>query len=198
MKRVLYVDDSQMALRMMERMLRDVVEVRCVATLRDAEAILAEEPPMDLIITDYLMDDGNGISFARRLRADPRYRNVPILLVSAAMTNEVAYEAMRVGVNKSFRKPLRPAEVRDVVIRQLESPWIEEAKRSRLHLHGVSWVKDGVYFEYSPDLNRYVSAATREEAHREMLEQLKERVGGRMDFEEVVEFHLVEYDLDVE
>ncbi|MBN1942942.1 MAG: response regulator [Phycisphaerae bacterium] len=197
MKRVLYLDDSQMALRMMERMLRDVVEVLSAATVQDAEAILADKP-IDLIITDYLLDDGNGIDFARRLRADEKYRSVPILMVSAGMTSEIAYEAMRAGVNQSFRKPLHPAQMREVVLRQIESPRIEDVQRSHLFLHGVSWSCKGVHYEYSPDLDHRVSAASRNEAHQEMIRQLKTLVGGRMDFEEVHELHIVEYNLDVE
>ncbi|MBN1556060.1 MAG: response regulator [Phycisphaerae bacterium] len=197
MKRVLYLDDSLMALRMMERMLKDVVQVFSAATILDAEEILADGP-IDMVITDYLLDDGNGIDFARRLREDPLYKEIPILLVSAGLSSEVAFESMRAGINQCFRKPLRPAEIRDIVPRQIESPWIEEVTRSKLYLHGISWKKNGTYHEYSPDLDHRVSADTKQEVHQEMTRQLKNLVGGRMEFEEVTGLQIVEYNLDVE
>lgn len=197
MKRILHLDDSQMALRMMERMLKDCAEVLSAATVNDAEVIL-NGSSVDMVITDYMLDDGNGIDFTRRLRTDERYKSIPVLLVSTGLTDEVAYQAMRAGVNQSFRKPLQPTEIRQAVTKQLESPWIEDVHRSKLYLHGVSWEAGGVYYEYSPDLDHRVSATSKDEAHQEMIRQLGTLVGGRMNFEEVPELHIVEYNLDVE
>jgi two-component system chemotaxis response regulator CheY len=196
-KRILHLDDSRMALRMMERILKDSAEVLSAATVHDAETILSNDV-VDMVITDYMLDDGNGIDFTRKLRDDERFRDIPILLVSAGLTDEIAFQAMRTGVNQSFRKPLRPAEIRQAVMKQLESAWIEDVQRSKLHLHGVSWKSNGIYYEYSPDLDHRVSAASKDEAHQEMIRQLQTLVGGRMNFEEVPELHIVEYDLDVE
>jgi CheY-like chemotaxis protein len=197
MKRVLHIDDSQMALRMMERMLKDCAEVLSATTIHDAQAVLAKGP-VDLIITDYMLDDGNGVEFVQKLRTDEQYKEIPILLVSTGLTDDLAYHAMRSGINQSFRKPLHPSEVRQAVLKQLESPWVEDVHRTRLLLHGVSWQAGGMYYEYSPDLDRRVSADRKEEAHEEMTRQLKALVGGRMNFEEVPDLRIVDYRLDVE
>jgi len=197
MKRILHLDDSQMALCMMERILKDVAQVLSAATIRDAQAVLSDGN-VHMVITDYMLDDGNGIDFARTLRTDEQYKDIPILLVSAGLTDEIAYQAMRAGVNQSFRKPLHPTEMRQAVAKQLESPWVEDVHRTQLHLHGVSWESGGVYYEYSPDLEIRVSAASREEAHQEMIRRLGTLVDGRRNFEEVPELHVVEYDLDLE
>lgn len=197
MKRILHLDDSQMALRMMERILKDCAEVLSAVTVHDAEAIL-EDKTVDMVITDYLLDDGTGIDFTRRLRANEQYKDIPVLLVSASLSDEMAYKAMRAGVNQCFRKPLHPSEVRQAVVKQLASPWIEDVHRSKLHLHGVSWESGGLYYEYSPDLDQRVSAASNEQARQEMIQRLQTLVGGKMSFEEIPKLRLVEYDLDVE
>lgn len=196
-KRVLHLDDSQMALRMMERILKESAEVLSAATVHDAEALLADHP-VNMVITDYMLDDGTGIDFVRKLRDDERFRDLPVLMVSASLTDEMAFQAMRAGVNQCFRKPLRPAEIRQAVLKQLQSPWVEDVRRSQLHLHGVAWKSGAVYYEYSPDLDRCISGASRDEVHQDMLRELKGLVDGRMDFEEVPDLHLVDYDLDVE
>ncbi len=145
-----------------------------------------------------MLDDGNGGYFAQKLRSDEQYREIPILLVSTGLTDDLAFHAKRSGVNQSFRKPFHPSQMRQAVLKQLESPWIEDVHRSKLHLHGVSWKAGGTYFEYSPDLDLRVSAAGKEEAHEEMTQKLQSLVGGRMNFEEVPEMRIVEYRLDVE
>ncbi len=80
-------------------------------SLRDLDDIIArQEPPPDIVIADYHLDDCSGVEAIRRLRA--RYQiEIPALLITADRTPEVRSEAeqQRIGVQ---HKPVKPAAIR--------------------------------------------------------------------------------------
>ncbi len=85
-------------------------EVEAVDSLAAASALGTGRPPPDLVIADYHLGDGNGISAILDLRE--RFRaDIPALLVTADRTPEVRAEAERHGITIQH-KPVRPAALR--------------------------------------------------------------------------------------
>ncbi|NLS02258.1 hybrid sensor histidine kinase/response regulator [Rhizobium sp. P32RR-XVIII] len=85
-------------------------EVEAVDSLAAVAALGTDRPPPDLIIADYHLGDGNGISAILDLRE--RFRvEIPALLVTADRTPEVRAEAERHGITIQH-KPVRPAALR--------------------------------------------------------------------------------------
>jgi len=81
---VLLVDDEIDHLAILEMLLR-IEGYRVICATSGAEALqLAAQERADLIITDFMMPGMNGLELVERLRADPRTRDVPIILTSAA------------------------------------------------------------------------------------------------------------------
>lgn len=65
-----------------------------------------EGKTFDLIITDLMMPYVDGITFVEQLRADPRYKSVPIILITAYATDEIVDKGMRKGVSLTLTKPV--------------------------------------------------------------------------------------------
>lgn len=53
----------------------------------------------DLVITDVEMPRLDGFSFTERLRADDRYRNVPVIIVTSREKDEDKRRGIQVGAN---------------------------------------------------------------------------------------------------
>lgn len=82
--RVLLVDDEQLVRAGTAEMLRDLGhEVTEAGSARDALSRLADETRFDVIVTDYMMPDIDGIELARRVRA--LRPDMPVLLVTGYM-----------------------------------------------------------------------------------------------------------------
>jgi CheY-like chemotaxis protein len=86
MAKVLVVDDEDVLLDMLAALVEDLGHEPITATNgRDALARLAEQPePPRLILSDVMMPRMNGIEFAANVKNDPMFRQVPIILMSAA------------------------------------------------------------------------------------------------------------------
>ena len=109
--RVLIVDDSQTLVAMLRRMLDQNSYETIVAN--DAETALASafDDPPDLIFLDIVLPGMNGFEALRRLRRDPRTREVPVIMISG---NEQAVEqfyAQRIGADDFMKKPFARSEV---------------------------------------------------------------------------------------
>ncbi len=81
--RVLLVDDDPLMSELLPLMLQPPqFEIRTAAGARQAAEILAAETP-DVILLDLIMPEVSGFEFLQALRADPRTRPVPVLVLTA-------------------------------------------------------------------------------------------------------------------
>ena len=115
MPRILVVDDEFDVVRMIERAL----EARgyTVEIARDGEAALAAVARAcpDLVILDANLSRLFGHAVAKRLRADPETRLLPIVLMSAAYVSLADAEAAG-GADEIVMKPF----VRETLLRNVE------------------------------------------------------------------------------
>lgn len=65
-----------------------------------------EHRDFDLIITDLMMPHMDGIAFARRVRSEPRYLSIPIIMITAYDDEATFDEGLRKGVAFVLKKPL--------------------------------------------------------------------------------------------
>src|SRR5205823_2398100 len=89
---------------------------------RDGEEALAsvQESLPDAILLDGMMPKLDGFAVTRRLRADPRTRDVPIILVTGMEGEEDIAEAIAAGISDYVQKPFAPAYLRELVMAWLE------------------------------------------------------------------------------
>jgi CheY-like chemotaxis protein len=81
--RILIVDDSADARHLLENMLADVAsEVRTATNGQDALRVLREFEP-DVVLLDLVMPIMDGLTFLEVFRGTPRFRDVPVIVVSA-------------------------------------------------------------------------------------------------------------------
>jgi PAS domain S-box-containing protein len=152
---VLLADDNA---DMREYLTRILSEQYRVETVTDGEAalrVVAEELP-DLLLSDVMMPRMDGIQMLRHLRADPRTRSLPVILLSARAGEESKIEALGAGADDYIVKPftarelvarvdahLKIASVRDEAMKSLR----ESEERYRAFVTATS----DIVYRMSPD-----------------------------------------------
>jgi CheY-like chemotaxis protein len=81
---------------------------------RDALEAL-EKDPFDLVLVDLLMPEMDGIEFTRRVRADDRFKGLPIIGVTAVVQPEVLDQLWAAGMTQLVVKPYRIHTLREVI-----------------------------------------------------------------------------------
>jgi two-component system NtrC family sensor kinase len=118
MSAILVVDDS-LTVRMDLIEALDTVGFRSVAAANLAEARTAlGSHTIALAILDVLLPDGDGVEFLEELRANPRYAELPVLMLSTEAEVKDRIRGLRTGANDYIGKPYDTAAMIDR-IRQL-------------------------------------------------------------------------------
>lgn len=65
----------------------------------------------DLILLDWMLPDTPGVEFARRLRADQRTRNIPIIMLTARTEERDKVMGLEAGADDYITKPFSPREL---------------------------------------------------------------------------------------
>jgi response regulator RpfG family c-di-GMP phosphodiesterase len=114
--RILLVDDEP-ALRELLRATFEGADVSVdeAASGLEAEARIRRRRP-DVVVLDLRMPEMDGAELCRRLKADPRTSEIPIVLLTGA-DGEEAREAQRAGAAALVRKPFSPLDLLAVVER---------------------------------------------------------------------------------
>ncbi len=81
------------------------------------DVVRAQEP--DLIVLDWMMPRMDGLDVARVLRAEPRFAQVPILLVTAAAALPPEVEPRLEDVDAVLRKPFNLRDLTTLVTQLL-------------------------------------------------------------------------------
>ena len=85
-------------------------EVRRAASAAEAYRTLAETLP-DVILLDWMLPDTPGPAIARRLRSDPRTREVPIIMLTARAGEDDKVAGLESGADDYITKPFSPREL---------------------------------------------------------------------------------------
>jgi two-component system chemotaxis response regulator CheY len=104
--RVLVVDDQQVTRTIVKAVLKSLGFNDIFTADGGKEALLIlRRHLIDLIICDWNMPDMTGIEVLKSVRKDPRYEDVPFLMLTAEVYKENIAEAMKAGVTDYIAKP---------------------------------------------------------------------------------------------
>lgn len=112
---VLIIEDNESCAETLLIALETVpgLELRVVPNAQAALKAIEDQPDeIAAVVTDLHFPESNGFELIRRLRSEPRYARVPILLVSGDSDPRLPERALSMGANAFFSKPYSPYAVR--------------------------------------------------------------------------------------
>jgi class 3 adenylate cyclase/CheY-like chemotaxis protein len=105
---VLVVDDTPDNLATMSGLLRDDYRVKVASSGEKALRIAAGEAPPDLILLDIMMPGMDGFEVCRRLKADPKTRDIPVIFLTAKAEVEDEQRGLDLQAVDYITKPISP------------------------------------------------------------------------------------------
>ena len=109
--RILIVEDEEAIQEMLAVALEQAsFTVDTAADVRRGQDLL-EENPADLLLLDWMLPGVSGVEWARRLRKDERYRDLPIILLTARGEEEDKVRGLESGADDYLTKPFSPREL---------------------------------------------------------------------------------------
>jgi len=110
-KKILVIDDEPDIVKMVELRLKACgYEVLKGSNGEEALALTKEHHP-DLIILDVMMPPPNGFQVCRTLKDDPQFKNTPIILLTAKVSESDQFWGLESGADEYVSKPYNAEEL---------------------------------------------------------------------------------------
>lgn len=108
---ILVVEDEDAIRGMLSMVLEQAgFTVTAVSDTEKAQKILQDHLP-DLILLDWMLPGISGVEWARRLKKEPIYRELPIILLTARGEEEDKVRGLEIGADDYMTKPFSPKEL---------------------------------------------------------------------------------------
>lgn len=105
---ILVVDDTLANLTLMTGLLQDEYQVRAATSGEKALKIAFSDNPPDLILLDIMMPEMDGHEVCRRLKADVRTSEIPIIFLTAMADEQDEEKGLKLGAVDYITKPVSP------------------------------------------------------------------------------------------
>jgi DNA-binding response OmpR family regulator len=108
--RVLIADDNSDLRTFLTSLLAPHYDVQAVTDGREALAAVQARKP-DLVLSDVMMPNLDGLGLVRALRENPDTRTLPVILLSARAGQEASLEGLAAGADDYLAKPFTSQEL---------------------------------------------------------------------------------------
>ncbi len=109
-KKILIVDDNTDLNKVLQMSFKESYETVSAINGEDAVDLAVTEVP-DLIIMDLMMNGMNGFEAIRLIRQVPKTRSIPVIAITAGLSNTVEEECTRIGCNDFLFKPFTASQL---------------------------------------------------------------------------------------
>ena len=125
--KILAVDDEEFILDMMgHHLARAGYEVVRAEDGIAALQRLEENPAIELIVLDRMMPNLGGMEFLQRIKSDPRFEDIPVVMQTAAAAPDQIIQGIKAGVHYYLTKPYEGAILVGIV-----NAALQEAKNKK-------------------------------------------------------------------
>lgn len=108
---ILIVDDNRTSLALMDMLVRKLPN--CATKLQSDSLSVVQSLgtiEFDIAVIDYQMPNVNGVELTRAIRAEPRFADKPIVMVTVDHDSDIKMAALEAGVVEFLHKPIEPVE----------------------------------------------------------------------------------------
>jgi len=109
--RVLIADDHEVNRELLEFVLEETYTVISAKDGEEALEMATQKPYPDIILLDIMMPKLNGYEVCQRLKENPVTRDIPVIFITAAVSQENETKGLEVGAIDYITKPITPTIV---------------------------------------------------------------------------------------
>ncbi|MBI1811845.1 MAG: response regulator [Nitrospirae bacterium] len=116
MKSILIVEDSTTTSSLIRAVIEELGDFNIVEAPTGFDALkLLPVQDFDLVVTDINMPDINGLELINFVKSNPRYSNIPLIIVTTERSEEDKKRGMALGASAYVTKPFKATELQDIV-----------------------------------------------------------------------------------
>lgn len=126
-QRILVLDDNRTNRRILEELasnwgLETWMAPSATAGWHVLDEQWEEGAPIQMVITDMNMPGCDGLSFVERMRADERFKSLPVLLLTSSFRPGQRTRAEHLAIDFQLLKPLKQSDLLETILRIFSTP----------------------------------------------------------------------------
>lgn len=134
---ILIVDDMAVNRMQIKAVLKDMQQIEFYDAEDGFQAIKeVEDNDIDLIILDLMMPGKDGFDVLRELKADDKYKDIPIIVYSGMDNIDSVNQALELGAYDYFSKPLTMEQIKFIVpikVKNALESYVQRKALMRIH-----------------------------------------------------------------
>lgn len=158
--KVLAVDDEELNLDIMQEYFEAAnIEFKLAHDGLEALEVLNKNHEIDVIVLDRMMPNMNGMEFLQKMKEDPKLRDIPVIMQTAATASHQIAEGIAQGVFYYLPKPYSKDVLLSLIHAANDDSKRRGAMRSRIKEYGeaMRMVERGMFYFKSVDEARILS-----------------------------------------
>lgn len=109
---VLVIDDDEMNLQVAKMILEKKLPCRVITIDNGLEGLeILRRQYVSVVLLDIMMPEMDGFEVLKRIRADNKLKNIPVMMLTASIEKENIQQAIKLSVKDYIRKPFMPADL---------------------------------------------------------------------------------------
>ncbi len=121
---ILLVEDNKINQQIAQEILLEANMVVTIANNGRQAVSLAQQHDFDLVLMDLQMPEMDGLEATKILRADDRFKDLPIIAMTAHAMSGDKERCLEAGMNEYLSKPIEPAGLLSILLK-----WISQRRR---------------------------------------------------------------------
>lgn len=133
--KILIIEDEEMVLLTIKSAFNtEDHQILTAGTIEEAERSLKRDRP-DLLILDRMLPDGDGLQLCAKLRGDPQYHSIPVLVLTGKGETSEKVLGLKLGADDYLAKPFDVSELKarvEALLRRTEDLNAARSLRKKL------------------------------------------------------------------
>jgi DNA-binding response OmpR family regulator len=131
---ILVVEDHAEMRTFLREQLKDQWQIRLAENGVEGWRCVQENPP-DLVLSDVMMPEMDGVELCARIKDDDTLQTIPVILLTARSETDATVEGLRGGADDYLEKPFDVTELRQRIDSQLAAHRrLRDRYRQEVHL----------------------------------------------------------------
>jgi len=120
-KNILLVDDDSRNIFTLTAFLESIgAEVFSAFNGKEALESLAENDSIDIILLDLMMPVMDGITTIKKIKANPKYKDITIIVITAKNMDEDKQESLKAGADEFLTKPVDTNALKSILLTRID------------------------------------------------------------------------------
>lgn len=143
---ILIVDDDEDFCRFLKKELFDYNILISNSGNKAWKQLLSVHP--DVVVTDYMMPDGNGLELCQRIKSNPETDSIPVILLTSEGSEKLQMQSMELHADRFLTKPFNILMLKGAIGQAIR---VREKIKNKIHRTDMGYNYDSISIDSADD-----------------------------------------------